>query len=97
MTRSVFHSLDLELDEHRSGASSCRLDRAIETADRLDMVLLDQNGVEESDPVVAGSAATDGVLLCGPEPRDGLACIEDGHAGAGYGIDVGCRNGGRGR
>jgi hypothetical protein len=52
------------------------------------VVLLDQHGVEEPEPVVVAAARQHGLLLEHPHPRGRLACVEDASARPLHGAHV---------
>ncbi len=62
-------------------------DRGADAADRGDVVLLDEHGVEQADAVILAAAAADGVLLREAQARQCLARIEDARARAGDDLD----------
>ena len=55
------------------------------------MVLLDKDAVVQTETMVLATAAAHGVFLRQPQPRNGLARIEDNGARAAYRINVGTR------
>ena len=88
--------LDLDLDRHPgTERARGRHGRADRTGGR-DVVLFDEDAVEQADAVVAPAAAAHGVLLREPQPRNGLARVEERAACAGELLDVAARRGRRG-
>jgi hypothetical protein len=59
------------------------------------VVLLDQDGVEQTDAVIFAPATTHRIFLCVPQAGEGLSCIEDNRAGAFHGLDELSRPAGR--
>ncbi len=75
--------VDLDLDANAvSGGRLGGAEGGGDTAGRGDVVVLDEDGVEESDAVVDAATQGDGVLVQGAEAGDGLAGVEDRGAGS---------------
>jgi hypothetical protein len=66
-------------------------DRIADSANRGEMIFLDQVGVEQADPMIAAAAAQHSVFLCDAQLRNGLARIQDTAARMLDLINVGAR------
>ena len=69
--------LDLDLHRHAGPAPARSGDRGANRSCGCDVVLLDEDAVVETHPVVAAAGAVHGVLLGAPQARNGLARVED--------------------
>ncbi|MNJ56847.1 hypothetical protein D3C77_524110 [compost metagenome] len=59
------------------------IDRLGDATAGSDVVFLDQEGIEQTDAMVVTAAASDGVLLCQAQARQGLAGVEQFDLGIG--------------
>ena len=90
----LIQPIDLDLDLHQMrGESLGPPHRLGDAAADGDVVVLDQDGVIQTEAVVDPAAAGHGVLLQRAQPRRGLARIRYPRLGPGDGLDVGARQG----
>src|SRR5579884_265471 len=76
------------------GSLADRIERRADPAGRLNVVVLDEDAVEQTEPVVPAAAAANRVLVEEAQARSGLACVHDGGVCARYHIDKPAGHGG---
>ena len=87
-----FAGADFDFDGQAAGARP--LDGVADAARRGDVVVLDQDGVEESHAVVGDAAGGGGHLFQEAQAGRGLARVEHAAFGARHGVGITARRGG---
>ncbi len=84
---------DFHFDPHRVGSKGAGAAHgSSDPSGGGDVVLLDEDGIGETEAVVVAAAGADGVLLRVAQAGDGLARVEDARACAGDEVGVGPRD-----
>ena len=84
----------MDFDFDGQGAGAHALHGVADAARRRDVVVLDQDGIEESHAVIGHAAGRGGRLLQKAQTRRGLARVEHPAFSARHGLGIAARRGG---